>query len=55
MFSKTAAGVEHVTERHELGLFTVEQMKDAFSQAGLAVSYESEGLTGRGIYTGTIE
>lgn len=50
----TTTGVEHITERHELGLFTVEQMQDAFSQAGLAVSYDSEGLTGRGVYVGSL-
>lgn len=48
----TPEGVEHLTERHELGLFTDEQYRAAFTQAGLAVAYDAEGLIGRGIYIG---
>ncbi|MBI4862346.1 MAG: class I SAM-dependent methyltransferase [Candidatus Riflebacteria bacterium] len=46
----TAEGVTHLTEEHTLGLFTVEQMKAAFGQAGLTVEYDPDGLTGRGLY-----
>ncbi len=46
----TPERVTHFTERHELGLFTVEEMLSAFTEAGLAVRYEPEGLTGRGLY-----
>lgn len=46
----TASGVEHFTERHELGLFSVDEMKDAFAEAHLAVSYDKTGLSGRGLY-----
>ena len=45
-------GVEHFTELHELGLFTRTEMEQAFQQAGLAVSYDENGLTGRGLYFG---
>ena len=48
----TVEGVTHFTERHEMGLFTVEEMKGAFRQAGFSVSYDEEGLTGRGLYVG---
>ena len=44
------SGIIHFTERHELGLFTVEEMKNAFKQVGLKVKYDPEGLTGRGLY-----
>ena len=46
----TASGVEHFTERHELGLFSVNEMKEAFAVAHLAVRHDETGLTGRGLY-----
>jgi SAM-dependent methyltransferase len=45
-------GTEHLVERHELGLFERDEMKAAFGAAGLHVSYEAEGLTGRGLWIG---
>lgn len=48
----TPKGVEHFVERHELGLFEKEEMIDAFRAAGLEVSYDPEGLMGRGLYIG---
>jgi SAM-dependent methyltransferase len=48
----TPEGTEHVVEHHELGLFEVEEMTSAMQQAGLAVEYDAEGLTGRGLYVG---
>ena len=47
----TAGRVEYVTETHELGLFTVEEMLAAFEAAGLEADHDPEGLTGRGLYT----
>jgi hypothetical protein len=46
----TASGVEHFTERHENGLFSVNEMKEAFAMARLAVTHDETGLTGRGLY-----
>ncbi|MDX6534879.1 MAG: hypothetical protein QOJ13_2049 [Gaiellales bacterium] len=46
----TEEGVQHFVERHELGLFTVEQHLDAFRAAGLDVEHDPEGLIGRGLY-----
>jgi len=45
-------GVRHLTESHRLGLFTSAEMKAAFARAGLAVTYDKVGLTGRGLYIG---
>ncbi|HEX5871028.1 MAG TPA: class I SAM-dependent methyltransferase [Longimicrobium sp.] len=46
-----AEGVQHFKERHELGLFTREQMMDAFRGAGLeVVEHDPHGLTGPGLY-----
>jgi len=48
----TPEGTEHAVEHHELGLFEQEEMLAAFQAAGLTVSYDEEGLTGRGLYLG---
>ena len=46
-----AEGIEHFQERHELGLFSIEQMMDAIRGAGLeVVEHDPQGLTGRGLY-----
>jgi len=46
----SAGRIEYFSERHELGLFTVDQMLSAFADAGLEVRHEPQGLTGRGLY-----
>ncbi|KOP67968.1 hypothetical protein AMS62_23960 [Bacillus sp. FJAT-18019] len=43
-------GIEHHTEEHLLGLFTVEEMIRAFQEAGLDVEHDPQGLIGRGMY-----
>lgn len=48
----TPDGTEHFVERHELGLFTVEEMQAALSNAGLEVEHDPEGLMGRGLHFG---
>jgi SAM-dependent methyltransferase len=45
-----AAGTRTAHEVHELGLFTTPELVDAFRKAGLDVSYDPKGLTGRGLY-----
>ena len=49
----TREGVQHLTERHEMGLFRVEDIKSAFVDAGLDVEHDANGLMGRGLYIGT--
>jgi SAM-dependent methyltransferase len=51
----TEAGVRHDTEHHTLSLFTRTEMETAFADAGLAVTYDPEGPTGRGLYVATRE
>jgi SAM-dependent methyltransferase len=46
----TPDGVEHFSERHELGLFTVEQQLEAFRASGLEAEHDPEGPMGRGLY-----
>jgi len=43
-------GIEHYTERLELGLFTRDEMTRAFESANMEVGYDAEGLMGRGLY-----
>ncbi|SVE19602.1 uncharacterized protein METZ01_LOCUS472456, partial [marine metagenome] len=46
----TAEGIEHVEESHEISLFTEQEMRDAFAEAGFAsVKLDAEGLE-RGLY-----
>ena len=49
----TANGLERFNERHELGLFTIEQYLEAFRAAGLEVDHDPEGPMGRGLYIGS--
>ena len=48
----TPAGVEHVVERHELGMFTREEYLGAVAAAGLAAEWADGGLMGRGLVLG---
>jgi len=48
----TAGGIEHYSERIELGLFTRDEMTWAFEFAGMDAQHDSEGLMGRGLYVG---
>ncbi len=45
--------VRRVSEVHELGLFTTEEMMRAFGAAGLHVDHDPQGLTGRGLFIAT--
>src|SRR6266480_469618 len=49
----TPDGIERFTERHELGLFTVEQYLEAFRAASLEADHDLEGPMGRGLYIAT--
>ena len=48
----TPASIEHHVERHELGLFTTEEMRHALTAWGFEVTYDAPGVTGRGLYIG---
>jgi len=44
------SGSRHVSEVHELGLFTSEELLCAFERAALDVVFDPKGLTDRGLY-----
>lgn len=46
----TPEGIEYFTERHELGLFTVDEYLSAFRASGLDVERDALWLNGRGLY-----
>ena len=48
----TPRKVQHVIDRGSLGLWTHEEHLEAFRDAGLEVTFDSEGLMGRGLYLG---
>ena len=48
----TLEGTEHFVERHELGLFETEEVRAAIAEAGFDVTYDDDGLTGRGLFIG---
>jgi hypothetical protein len=45
--------VDHITELHELGLFSREDYEAAFAAAGLQLDYDARGPSGIGLYLGT--
>jgi SAM-dependent methyltransferase len=46
------SGVKTFVERHEMGLFDRTDYERAFAAAGLRLSHQADGLSGRGIYIG---
>ena len=46
----TSGKIDHEIEKHELGLFTVGEMKQCFEDAGLVATFDEEGISGRGLY-----
>jgi SAM-dependent methyltransferase len=46
----THTGVEYIQEDHQLALYTVYEMLQFFLRAGLTVSHDPEGISGRGLY-----
>ena len=46
----TPSGVEHFTERHELGIFTAATYRAAFEAAGLQPWHNPHGLSGWGLF-----
>ncbi|MGO9602978.1 MAG: class I SAM-dependent DNA methyltransferase [Candidatus Binataceae bacterium] len=45
-------GVDYLIERHELGLFSLNEHRSAFEDAGLETSHGPKGLIGRGLWIG---
>lgn len=50
----TPDGVEHFIERHEVGLFTHDEYRQAFTRLGIPVHYDEDWPTRRGLYIGVL-
>lgn len=48
-----ADGIHHYKEKHKLGLFDHNTMKEVFEELELNCEFVAEGLTNRGLYIGT--
>jgi ubiquinone/menaquinone biosynthesis C-methylase UbiE len=48
----TPKGIKHSIEIHEMGLFSHKDYIDTFRAAGLSVTHDPKGLSGRGLYIG---
>ncbi len=48
----TPAGIENFCETHVMGIFTDDEYRQAFEQAGLQVVHDEAGLDGRGLWIG---
>jgi hypothetical protein len=46
----TKEGIKHLSNRHELGLYSVAEMMSALHEAGLESEYDPQGISGRGLY-----
>jgi len=46
----TSDRIDHFVERYELGLFDRDQYERAMRLAGLSVTFDAEGLFGRGLF-----
>lgn len=49
--SKTQ-GIQYIREEHQMGLFTVDDMKKSFTDNGFNVEYNAKGISDRGVYIG---
>ena len=47
-------GTRHAHEVHELGLFTAEELLQAFRAAGLDATHDPKGLSDRGLFAATV-
>jgi SAM-dependent methyltransferase len=43
-------GIQHLSERHELGLFNTEELIQTLELTGMKVEYDPIGISGRGLY-----
>jgi ubiquinone/menaquinone biosynthesis C-methylase UbiE len=52
IMAETPNGTHEFSEQHRLALYTTDEFRSAFLEAGLAFRYDEQGLSERGLYIG---
>jgi trans-aconitate methyltransferase len=52
LIGKKTENIKYFKEVHKMGLFSIDEMKQAFTENGFNVKYNAKGISDRGVYIG---